>query len=82
MKNYDSTIKPITTRQIAIILLLSIIIGTLIGVAIYSIRKNRALTSNVKQVNALRSQKIIRNNIPKSNASEEVTKFTFILHQN
>lgn len=82
MKNYDSTIKPITTRQIAIILLLSIVIGTLIGVAIYSIRKNRALTSNVKQVNALRSQRIIRNNIPKSNASEDVTKFTFILHQN
>lgn len=81
MKNYDSTIKPITTRQIAIILLLSIVIGTLIGVAIYSIRKNRALTSNTKQVNALRSQKIIRNNIPKSNASEDVTKFTFILHQ-
>lgn len=81
MKNYDSTIKPITTRQIAIILLLSIVIGTLIGVAIYSIRKNRALTSNVKQVNALRSQKIIRNKIPKSNASEDVTKFTFILHQ-
>lgn len=81
MKNYDSTIKPITTRQIAIILLLSIIIGMLIGIAIYSIRKNRALTSNVKQVNALRSQKIIRNKIPKSNASEDVTKFTFILHQ-
>lgn len=81
MMNYNKTeIKPITTRQVAVILLLLLVIGSLVGFAIYSIKKNRDMKANSARVSSLRSQRVIRSkNIPKSNASAEPTKFTFIL---
>lgn len=80
MNHNEIEIKPITTRQVAIILLMLFIVGSLVGFAIYSIKKNRDMKANSARISSQHSQRVIRSkNIPKSNASAEPTKFTFIL---